>query len=132
MHTKFSANGYRLPDAASYGLGETHFFAMGGRTEQSTVDPFSNEIVYAEEWPWGGAEEHPSDIHAVVPPTNMNPDLLVGTQAPNGYGLYDMIGNAAELGLGVSNMEQAVLYGFHHMAEVLIRLPVLIITLNRR
>ena len=30
------------------------------------VDPFSNEIVYAEEWPWGGTEEHPNDTYAKV------------------------------------------------------------------
>ena len=102
LHTKFSSNGYRLPDAY---IAEAEYFAMGGRTEQSTMDPFSNEVIYATEWPWGGTEENPSEIHAVVPPNlmSMNPDFLVGFKAPNGYGLYDMIGNAAELSLGVSN-----------------------------
>jgi formylglycine-generating enzyme required for sulfatase activity len=100
LHTKFSANGYRLPDAY---IAEAEYFAMGGRTEQSTMDPFSNEVIYATEWPWGGTEENPSEIHAVVPPNSMNPDFLVGFKAPNGDGLYDMIGNTAELSLGVSN-----------------------------
>ncbi len=102
LHTKFSANGYRLPDAY---FGEVSYLARGGMIEQSTIDQFSNEVIYREEWPWGGSEDNPSEDYAVFPPSGFNPDLLVGTKLPNSYGLYDMIGNASEMSLGISKWQ---------------------------
>jgi len=107
LHTKYSANGYRLPDAY---IEEASYLAMGGRIEQSTVDQFSNEVIYAIEWPWGGTEENPTEVNAVVPPNTMNPNILVGTKVANGYGLFDMIGNASELSLGVTNWGLGSIY----------------------
>ena len=104
LHTKYSANGYRLPEGHAMSSNEFLYFAMGGRTEQGMLDPDPygpGGVVYSPEWPWGGGEENPSANHAVVLPNAENPNILVGTKAPNGFGLYDMIGNTAELGLGV-------------------------------
>ena len=59
-------------------------------------------IRYVEEWPWGAqSPENMADIseYAVTPygvnqASGIQP---VGGRKPNGYGLYDMIGNVAEL-----------------------------------
>jgi formylglycine-generating enzyme required for sulfatase activity len=74
---------------------------MGGRAEQGSFDEFSNQTIYVDEWPWGGTEASPSNQYAVVPPNGHleNPGFVVGTKPPNGFGLYDMIGNVAELSL---------------------------------
>ena len=110
-HAKLSANGYRLPSAPNIteshpvlvGTVETQYLTMGGRAEQGIFDQFTNRTVYMDEWPWGGTEENPTEVNAVVPPNTMNPSMMVGTKAANGYGLFDMIGNASELSLGVFN-----------------------------
>lgn len=124
MHVKESANGYRLPLGQQWGWGQDSFryLAMGGRTEQGsyqtwedwtqpgTMDPVTFEykqpmktgIRYVEEWPWGAqSPENMADIseYAVTPygvnqASGIQP---VGGRKPNGYGLYDMIGNVAEL-----------------------------------
>ena len=58
-------------------------------------------------------------------------DFIVGTKSPNGYGLYDMIGNAAELSLEVTNWGNGSAPYLPSYGGVLSRFPVLIMTLIR-
>ena len=121
LHTKESANGYRLPNA-NWLNNEFYFLAMGGRPEQGifqtfidyfeigSIDPTTGEwiqpmktgVKYVEEWPWGNeSPNQKSDIgDYAVTPFGSNPASgiqSVGRRKPNGYQLHDMIGNAEEL-----------------------------------
>ena len=117
-----TADGYRLPDpwVPMFGL-----IAMGGRAERGSwgtgepwwewwqgIDPKTGEpippplktgIWHDEEWPWGGSQslEKVPDLYkyAVTPLGDKPASAMqpVASCLPNGMGIHDMIGNAAEM-----------------------------------
>ena len=114
FHEKLDANGYQLPHQGDYTytghMSEFLYLAMGGRPEngvqteigydQASGTPIMG-IRYQEEWPWGtenpatSASRQEQVVTSIGGQTHSGP-LPVGTRKPNGYGLYDMIGNVAE------------------------------------
>ncbi|MDP2896874.1 MAG: SUMF1/EgtB/PvdO family nonheme iron enzyme [bacterium] len=86
LECNFGADGYRLPTEA-----EWEYAARGGL--QCAVYPWGDEIDGSKANYADSGDPHDNDGYIAIGA----PTTPVGSYPPNGYGLYDMAGNAMEL-----------------------------------